>query len=128
MPPGHAYRYYRFRVLKVRSGWTDAQYSPGGLCTGCCLGTGLSIAEFQLFQDSVEVIALYRRRITLMSCTFCSKHNKLFHYICGRWQVNPQPIPITIVSATSPGTPIVSTPVGNAIDGDTSTVDYCSIL
>lgn len=54
-PPAYSYRYYRFRVLKARSGWTDTVYSSGFTCTGCCLATGWSIQEIQLFEQSTAL-------------------------------------------------------------------------
>ena len=52
VPPAQKYRYFRLRVLKARSGWTSRWYSSGFACTDCCLATGWSIAEIQLFENS----------------------------------------------------------------------------
>jgi hypothetical protein len=58
VPPAQKYRYFRLRVVKAKSGWTSRWYSPGFACTGCCLATGWSIAEFQLFENSEELVPL----------------------------------------------------------------------
>ena len=58
VPPAQKYRYFRLRVLKAKSGWTSRWYSPGFACTGCCLATGWSITEIQLFEDSEELVPL----------------------------------------------------------------------
>jgi hypothetical protein len=51
-------RYYRLRVTKARSGWTSQWYSPGFACRDCCLATGWSIAEIQLFTLTTDLVPL----------------------------------------------------------------------
>lgn len=54
-PPAFAHRYYRLRVLKANSGWTKQFYSPGFNCIDCCLATGWSIQEIQLFEETIAL-------------------------------------------------------------------------
>ena len=68
VPPAPKYRYFRMRVLKAKSGWTSRWYSPGFQCVGCCLATGWSLSEIQLFENSEELIPL-PNRITIATAT-----------------------------------------------------------
>ena len=63
-----AHRYFRLRVLKAKSGWTSRWYSPGFSCQGCCLATGWSIAEIQLFEASDALTPLLSQ-ITINTAT-----------------------------------------------------------